>query len=118
MIEGMKETMARVFEVYVQAQPAPFAERARAEFPGPADCYRIKDDDGHYMLVGFEEPEPDTDRGVTAIMVHGKDSTLPGEIVHKVPFTALVICDCGVWETTRFTVADSNGTSNSNKKFM
>ena len=31
-------------------------------------------------------------------MMHGTDSTLPGDIVVKVPFTQLVICDCGKWE--------------------
>lgn len=111
MIEGMRETMARVFDVYVQSLPGPIADKALAEFPGPADCYRIKDHPGHYILAGFEEPEPDINRGVTAILVHGKDSTIPGEIVHKVPFTDLVICNCGVWEVTRFDVSDSNGTS-------
>jgi hypothetical protein len=30
--------------------------------------------------------------------MHGTDSTLPVEIVVKVPFTQLVICDCGEWE--------------------
>ena len=63
MIEGMKGVMARVFEVYIQSLPGPVAEKASLEFPGPADCYRIKDDPGHYMLVGFEEPELDIDQG-------------------------------------------------------
>jgi hypothetical protein len=73
----LRPTMARVFEVYVQSLPVRVAEKARSEFPGAADCYRIKDDQGHYMLVGFEEPELDIDQGVAAIMVHGKDSTMP-----------------------------------------
>jgi hypothetical protein len=30
--------------------------------------------------------------------MHGTDSTLPGEIIVKVPFTQLIICDCGKWE--------------------
>jgi hypothetical protein len=109
MIEGLKETMRRVFEVFLLSLPEAIAERARFEFPGHADCYRIKDGLGHYKLVAFEEPELDLDRGVTAIMMHGKDSTMPGEIVHKVPFTYLIICNCGFWEVTRFHVEDLNG---------
>jgi len=116
MIEGMKGVMARVFEVYIQSLPGPVAEKASLEFPGPADCYRIKDDPGHYMLVGFEEPELDIDQGVTAIMVHGRDSNIPGEILHKVPFTRLVICNCGVWEVTRFDLHDSNGSNDDTKR--
>lgn len=104
MDEQTREAHRRIFEKSLATFPAPVAEKARAEFPGSADCYRLKDDPGHYFLIAFAPPGsfPEYvtpyDDLLTAVVMHGTDSTLPGEIVLKVPFTQLVICDCGEWE--------------------
>lgn len=104
MDEQTREAHRRIFEKSLAAFPAPIAEQARAEFPGSADCYRLKDDPGHYFLIAFAPPgsfpEHVTayDQSLTAVLLHGVDSTSPGDILVKIPFTQLVICDCGEWE--------------------
>ena len=104
MDEQTREAHRRIFEKSLAAFPEPVAEQARTEFPGSADCYRLKDDPGHYFLIAFTPPgsfpEHVTayDESLTAVLLHGTDSTSPGEILAKIPFTQLVICDCGEWE--------------------
>lgn len=104
MDEQTREAHRRIFEKSLATFPAPVAEKARAEFPGSADCCRLKDDPGHYFLIAFAPPGsfPEYvtpyDDSLTGVVMHGTDSTLPGEIVVKVPFTQLIICDCGKWE--------------------
>jgi hypothetical protein len=104
MDEQTREAHRRIFEKSLAAFPEPVAEQARAEFPGSADCYRLKDDPGHYFLIAFAPPgsfpEHVTayDESLTAVLLHGTDSTSPGDILVKIPFTQLVICDCGEWE--------------------
>src|SRR5215218_6480337 len=56
MDEQTREAHRRIFEKSLGAFPAPIAEKARAEFPGSADCYRLKDDPGHYFLIAFVLP--------------------------------------------------------------
>lgn len=56
MDEQTREAHRQIFEKSVAAFPAPIAEKARAEFPGSADCYRLKDDPGHYFLIAFAPP--------------------------------------------------------------
>jgi hypothetical protein len=64
----------------------------------------MQDDPGQYFLIAFAPPGsfPEYvapyDDSLTAVMMRGTDSTLPGDIVVKVPFTQLLICDCGEWE--------------------
>lgn len=99
MDEQTRKGHRRIFEKSLAAFPELVAAKARAEFPGSADCYRLKDDLGHYFLIAFVPPEgEELTAQVTAVMLHGTDSTLPGELVYKVPFTQLVMCDCGEWE--------------------
>ena len=92
MDEQTREAHRRIFEKSLTAFPAPVADKARAEFPGSADCYRLKDDPGHYFLIAFAPPGsfPEYvtpyDDSLTAVVMHGTDSTSPGEIVVKVPF--------------------------------
>jgi hypothetical protein len=102
--EQTREAHRRVFEKSLASFPHQVAEQARAEFPGSADCYRLKDDPGHYFLIAFAPPgsfpeyvTPYSD-SLTAVLLHGTDSASPGDILVKVPFTQLVICDCGEWE--------------------
>lgn len=104
MDEETRKAHRTVFEKSLATFPAPIAEKALTEFPGSGDCYRLKDDPGHYFLIAFAPPgsfpeyvTPYYD-SLTAVMMHGTDSTFPGDIVVKVPFTQLVICDCGKWE--------------------
>ena len=104
MDEQTRDAHRRAFEKSLATFQAPVAEKARAEFPGSADCYRLKHDAGHYFLIAFAPPGsfPEYitpyDDSLTAVVMHGTDSTFPGDIVVKVPFTQLVICDCGEWE--------------------
>src|SRR5215216_3983492 len=104
MDEQTREAHRRILEKSLAAFPAPIADKARAEFPGSADCYRLKADPGHYFLIAFAPPgsfpeyATPYDDSLTAVVIRGTDSTLPAEIVVKVPFTQLVICDCGEWE--------------------
>ena len=56
MDEQTREAHRRIFEKSLATFPAPVAERARAEFPGSADCYRLKDDPGHYFLLRLLRP--------------------------------------------------------------
>jgi hypothetical protein len=93
-----------VFEVWLTAVPQQIAAKARAEFPGVAACYRIRDDPGgHYCLGGFVETASFTEfatseyESIMAKLMHGKDSISPGAMV-TVPFTKLIICGCGNWE--------------------
>jgi hypothetical protein len=51
MDEQTREAHRRIFEKFLATFPAPVAEKARAEFPGSTDCYRLKDDPGHYFLI-------------------------------------------------------------------
>jgi hypothetical protein len=102
MDEKMNE---QLFEACLAELPEQIAVLARAEFPGFADCYRIINDPGHYCLVGFGQPDsfpefPATpqDEAIMAVLMHGKDSTSPGDILIKVRFTELVICNCATWE--------------------
>ena len=95
MDEQTRKDHWQIFEKSLAAFSESVAAKARAEFPGSADCYRLKDDSGHYFLIAFFPPEGEE---LTAVMLHGTDSTLPGELVYKVPFTQLVMCDCGEWE--------------------
>ena len=56
MDEQTREAHRRNFEKSLATFPAPIAGKARAEFPGSADCYRLKDDPGHYFLIAFAPP--------------------------------------------------------------
>jgi hypothetical protein len=104
MDEQTREAHRRIFEKSLAAFSEPVAEQARMEFPGSADCYCLKDEPGHYFLIAFAPPgsfpEHVTayDESLTAVLLHGTDSTSPGDILAKIPFTQLVICDCGEWE--------------------
>jgi hypothetical protein len=44
MDEQTREAHRQIFEKSLATLPAPVAEKA--EFPGSADCYRLKDDPG------------------------------------------------------------------------
>jgi hypothetical protein len=46
MDEETRVAHRQIFEKSLATFPAPIAEKARVEFPGSADCYRLKDDPG------------------------------------------------------------------------
>jgi hypothetical protein len=100
----MKKLTEQMFEGLLAKVSRPLADQARAEFPGSADCYRMKDDLGHYFLIGFAPPRsfPEFaspyDDPVTAVLIEGADSISPGQIFVNVPLTQLVVCDCGEWQ--------------------
>lgn len=100
----MKRLTQQIFEAFLTGISKPLADEARAAFPGSADCYRLKDDPGHYCLIAFAPPDsfPEFaspyDDSVTAVLIEGADSTSPGQIFVNVPLTQLVICNCGDWE--------------------
>jgi len=59
---------------------------------------------GHYFLIEFAQPgsfpehATPSDDSLSAVVMQGTYSTLLGEIIIKVPFAQLVVCDCGEWE--------------------
>ena len=100
-----EKTNERFLEACLADLPQQTVVKARAEFPGFASCYRVINDPGHYSLVGFGDPDsfpefPATpeDDPIMAVLMHGKDSAWPGDILIKVRFSELVICNCGTWE--------------------
>lgn len=104
MDEQTREAHQQAFENGLATLPEAVAEKARKDFPGSADCYRMKDDPGHYFLIAFVPPysfpefdSPHSDQ-LTAIVLHGTDSFSPGDVAVYVPLSQLVICDCGKWE--------------------
>lgn len=89
----MQKLTEQMFEEVLAGVSKPLADEARAAFPGSADCYRLKDDSGHYFLIGFAPPHsfPEFvspyDDVVTAVLIEGADSTSPGQVLVNVPLT-------------------------------
>lgn len=79
---------------FVKKLPPRVAEVAR-EYPANV-CYRSIENDGHYWIWSYADPNEDDI--VTVQITHGRDSYAPGIRVFGVQIGSLVKCDCGKWQ--------------------
>lgn len=93
-----KQEREQVFEAWLETLPEPIAARVREQFPGVADCYRMRGSGrGHYWIHSICNER----NGIRAFVVHGKDSYLPGQLV-EIALMDLEICDCGKYEPPEY----------------
>ena len=83
--------------------PAHIAAVVSEQFPGIADCYKLKNtgDSMHCAMWGIDSfVMEDLEIGipVTCSILLGADAVLPGLTVVHIPLTQLAVCECGKWE--------------------
>jgi len=87
------------WDAWVAGRPAAVAAAAR-RYPGWKDgalvCYRSTENPRfHYTIYSYGERPDGT---VTAKLIHGSDSTLPGAATFGQPLEQLITCQCGAWQ--------------------
>lgn len=96
-LSGKKWISQHLYDEWIATLPSAVAAEMRLYLPAVADCYRIRgDDDGHYFLD--QVVESIADFPVTCNLLHGKNSSNPGDFVTGVPLAEIVTCDCGTLE--------------------
>lgn len=86
------------WDAWVAARPAAVAAAMR-RYPAWRDgalvCYRSTENPRfHYTIYSLSEHPDGT---VSATLVHGTDSTLPGVRTFGQPLAQLIPCQCGAW---------------------
>lgn len=80
------------FETWFENQ-SPQVRKAVKKCP-PEPCYKIKGLEGHYKIRSYVD-EPG---GICVVLVHGRDSTMPGMGVFGIKIEELKKCGCGAWK--------------------
>jgi hypothetical protein len=91
---GWNSEREEEFRKWLKDRPA-VIQVAATEYP-PTRCYRSRTNAGHYVILGYGEPQ--AGGGVTVQVLHGRDSYGAGHAVFGVPVSDLVPCGCDSWE--------------------
>lgn len=85
------------FEAQMEKDGWDEAARAVARRYPPWRCYRSMENPHYHYAIASYDHDQETG-GITLLLVHGSDSTLPGVKTFGQAWSQLLPCNCGKWE--------------------
>jgi hypothetical protein len=88
----------KAYEEWVQALPE-FARATARSYP-TWQCYRSVKSPAlhHFKIYSYDYDPNDLTVPISATVMHGSDSSLPGVAVQQYSLSLLVVCGCGGWK--------------------